>query len=81
MSKEGHNSGKALAAYLERIETLIAERSEVTNAITEVKREAKGAGFDVATMNAMLKLRQLDADSRRQQEELRDLYLTALGLL
>jgi uncharacterized protein (UPF0335 family) len=79
-----HNSeviaGKKLKSYIDRIEKLIEDRKAVSEDIKEVKQEAKGNGFDLKTINEVIKLRALDAEKRREQEELRDLYLSALGM-
>lgn len=42
--------------------------------------EAKGTGFDVKIIRQILKIRKLETQERLEQEELLDLYLTALGM-
>lgn len=77
----GHNSGARLVSILERIEKLEEEKRELANDIKDIKAEAKGTGFDVPTINEMLKLRRMSADKRNEKEELRDLYMNAIGLI
>jgi uncharacterized protein (UPF0335 family) len=69
-----------LRSFIERIERLEEEKAGIANDIKEVFAEAKAAGFDTKTMRQVLKLRQLEPDNRREQEELLDLYKQALGM-
>lgn len=79
----GHNSvaGPALRAFLERIERLHEEKKAMADDIAEVYGEAKGNGFDVKVMRKLVALRRQDADKRREEQEVMDLYMSALGLL
>ena len=81
---KGHNSeavaGKELKALITRVEKLLEERKSISEDISEVKREAKNQGFDMPTFNAMIKLRAMDAEARREKEELREIYIDSLGL-
>ena len=43
--------------------------------------EAKGTGFDPKTMRQIIKLRAMDKQTRMEEEEMLDLYKTALGML
>lgn len=70
-----------LRSFIERIERLEEEKAGIANDIKEVFAEAKAAGFDTKTMRQVLKLRRLEPDNRREQEELLDLYKQALGML
>lgn len=79
----GDNSVNAghLRAFIERIEKLEEEKKATAEDIKEVYGEAKGTGFNVKTMRKIVKIRQMDRDKRREEEEILDLYLSALGLL
>lgn len=74
-------SGERLLAYVERIELLEAEKKDITDAIKDVKAEARNFGFDVPTINAIVKLRKLSQQQREEQEALLDIYKAALGML
>lgn len=78
----GHNSIAAdrLKTFCERIERLKEEVAGLHDDIKDIKAEAKGAGFDLKTLNEMLRLRAMDSDKRQEQEDLRDLYASVLGL-
>ena len=48
--------------------------------IKDIYTELKAAGFDVKTMRKVVKLRAMDADKRREEEELLDVYKGQLNL-
>jgi uncharacterized protein (UPF0335 family) len=72
-------AGDRIRAFLERYEHLDEERRAITEDQKEVLAEAKGEGFDVKILKRILALRKMDADKRREEEEILDLYLGALG--
>lgn len=86
----GHNSGETnpsatvagqrLKQYIERIERLEEERKALGSDVRDVFAEAKGSGFDVKTMRHVLKLRKMNDNERKEQNELVDLYLNAIGM-
>ena len=69
-----------LRSFCERIARLESEKAALADDIKDVKAEAKGRGYDLKTLNEMLKLRKLDADEREAREALRQLYADALGI-
>jgi uncharacterized protein (UPF0335 family) len=69
-----------LRSIVERIERLEEERRALGDDIKDIKAEAKSAGFDVAVLNALLKLRKKEAAEVEEQETLLDLYRRALGM-
>jgi uncharacterized protein (UPF0335 family) len=83
--KAGHNSGAPdpghLKAFIERVERLEGEIAERREDVKEIYAEAKGTGFDVAVLRKIVAIRNQDADKRREQEEILDLYLHALGMI
>jgi uncharacterized protein (UPF0335 family) len=76
----GGLAGAQLRSLIERIECLEEEKIETAGAIRDVYAEAKGNGFDVRTMRAIIRLRKLESNDRQEQEALLDLYRGALGL-
>ena len=87
----GHNSeddtqdvggvaGKRLKSFLDRIERLSEEKKGLADDIKEIYMEAKSQGFDNQTMRKVLKLRQMDTEKRREQDDLLELYKAAIGL-
>ena len=77
--KEGV-AGKRLRSLLERIERLEGEKTSLAEDIKEIYSEAKGTGFDVKTMRKLIRLRKMDTEKRREEDELLELYKSALGM-
>ncbi len=69
-----------LKAFIERIERLEEEKKTIADDIKDVYSEAKGTGYDIKIMRKIVSLRKQDRDKRREEEEILDLYLTALGM-
>ena len=76
----GGVSGQRLKAYIERIERLEEEKAGLAEDVKDIYAEAKPAGFDVKTMRAVVKIRKMDNEKRREQEELLSLYKSAIGI-
>jgi uncharacterized protein (UPF0335 family) len=70
-----------LRAFIERVERLEEEKKALADDIRDVFAEAKGTGFDVKALRAVLKLRKQDVDERREHETILETYLHALGML
>lgn len=71
--------GGHLKAFIERIERLEEEKKAIADDIKEVYAEAKANGYDTKIIRKIVQLRKMDATKRREEAELLDLYLTALG--
>ena len=69
-----------LKSFIERIERLEGEKAELAEDIREVYGEAKSEGFDTKIMRQVIRLRKLEIQERREQEELLDTYRKALGM-
>lgn len=82
----GHNSvkendsGARLVQYIERIERLTQEKKDLGTDISEVKSEAKNAGFDVPVIMALVKLRGQDEQKRSEFNSLLHLYGQKIGI-
>jgi len=76
-STEAVNAGH-LRAFIERIERLEEEKKALSDDIKDVY--AKGNGFDVKIIRKIVSIRKQDRDKRREEEEILDLYLAALGM-
>lgn len=77
--KIGANSAGELKAFLERIERLEEERRLLGDDIKDVYGEAKHSGFDPKILRKIIKIRK-DPDQWREESELVDVYLQALGI-
>jgi uncharacterized protein (UPF0335 family) len=71
--------GGHLKSFIERIERLEEEKKAIADDIKDVYAEAKGNGYDVKIMRKIISLRRQDENKRREEEEILDLYLSALG--
>ena len=69
-----------LKAIVERVERLEEEKKAISDDIRDVFAEAKGNGFDVKIMRKIVSIRKQDREKRREEEEILDLYLAALGM-
>lgn len=77
----GDNAKERLKSFCERVERLEEDKRGLASDIKDIKTEAKSVGFDVKTLNEMLRLRRMDTNKRQEQEELRDTYMAALDLI
>lgn len=87
----GHNSNDTveasqtvaagqLRAFIERIERLEEDKQTVAEDIREVYAEAKGTGFDVKAIRALIRARKQDQAKRAEFMAILDLYASALGM-
>lgn len=74
------DSAKRLNAFIEKIEGLEEEKKQSADLIKDEYLVAKGAGFDPKVMRAILKLRKKSADEIQEEEQMLDLYRSALGM-
>jgi uncharacterized protein (UPF0335 family) len=82
-SEEGMNdavNAGHLRSFIERIEKLEEEKKALGDDIKDVYAEAKGTGFDVKILRKIVSIRRQDKDKRREEEEILELYLAALGM-
>jgi uncharacterized protein (UPF0335 family) len=69
-----------LRAFIERIERLEEEKKALSDDVRDVYAEAKGNGFDAKVIRKVVSIRKQDRDKRREEEEILELYLAALGM-
>lgn len=69
-----------LKSFIERIERLEEEKAALQADIKEVYSEAKSTGFETKIMKEIVKLRKKDAHTRKEEEQLLDLYKRAVGM-
>jgi uncharacterized protein (UPF0335 family) len=69
-----------LRSFIERYETLEAEKKDIAEQQKEVLAEAKGCGYDTAIMREIIKLRKMAPDERAEKEAILQVYLDALGM-
>ncbi|HZJ13151.1 MAG TPA: DUF2312 domain-containing protein [Methyloceanibacter sp.] len=69
-----------LRAFVTRIERLEEEKAALAADLREIYAEAKGSGFDVKALRAVVRLRKQDETKRREEEATLTTYLHALGM-
>lgn len=90
MTTIGHNSGETqdtggvsgqrLKSFIERVERLEEEKSVIADDIKDIFAEAKAVGFDTKTIRKVIRLRKMDKEKRNEEEELLELYKSAIGM-
>jgi uncharacterized protein (UPF0335 family) len=68
-----------LRQLVTRIEKLEEEKKSIADDIKETYGEAKGMGYDTKVLRQVIRIRKQDRAEREEQEQVRDLYLLALG--
>lgn len=81
MAKFGGISAEQLRQYIERIERLEQDKSQIAENIRDAYAEAKANGFDAKVMRQVLKIRKMESKDREEQEFILDTYLAALGMI
>lgn len=76
----GGVAGQRLKAFLERVERLEEERKALGDDVKDIYAEAKGVGFDTKIMKRVLKLRKMEPEKVREEDELLELYKAAIGM-
>lgn len=85
-AKIGHNSAinqetqARLKSIVDRVETLEAEKKDLGGDIKDIFEEAKGAGFDVKAIKAVIKMRKRKAAEVQDETTVIETYCRALGM-
>ena len=69
-----------LRAFVDRIERMDEELKAINDDKREIYAEAKGNGFDVAALKAVIKIRRQDHVERMELEAIIEIYMSALGM-
>lgn len=81
MPTAGHNANAQLRAIVERVERLEEEKKTIADDIRDVYAEAKGNGYDVKALRALIRRRKQDANDLAEHETILQTYMHALGML
>ncbi len=68
-----------LRLLIERIERQEEEKKIISDSIREIYSEAKGHGYDVKILRAVIRLRKMEKNERAEYEVLLETYMNALG--
>ena len=77
---DGQVSGNRLKSFIERVERLEDEKKALAEDIRDVYAEAKSTGFEPKIMRKIISLRKANLEKRREEQELLDLYMAAIGM-
>lgn len=80
MAVEDSVAQDQLRAFIERIERMEEEKAAIAADIKEIYAEAKGNGFNTTILRQIVRIRQMDANERMENEALLDLYMSALNM-
>lgn len=69
-----------LKQYVERLERLEEDKKGVAEDIKAVMAELKMQGYDPKIVRKVLKIRQMNANDRAEEEAVLQTYLNALGM-
>jgi uncharacterized protein (UPF0335 family) len=69
-----------LRLLIERVERLEEEKKGISDDIKDVYLEAKATGYDPKIMRAIVRLRRMKPDDRREADALLETYKWALGI-
>ena len=75
----GGVAAERLRSFVERIERHEEDKAGLANDIKDVYLEAKGEGFDTKVLRKLFGVRKKDPQQRREEDELLELYLSAIG--
>ena len=75
----GGVAAERLRSFIARVERLEEDKANIAHDIKEVYSEAKGEGYDVRVLRKIISIRKRDPRERAEEEELLELYLSALG--
>ena len=74
------STAEELRSFVERIERLEEEKSNISSDIRDVYSEAKSRGYDTKILRKIISLRKKEPHEREEEEMLLELYRSAIGL-
>lgn len=74
------STAEELRSFVERIERLEEEKSNISSDIRDVYSEAKSRGYDTKILRKIVALRKKEPHEREEEEMLLELYRSAIGL-
>jgi uncharacterized protein (UPF0335 family) len=76
----GDNAKQQLLSVIERIENREEAKCEIQEEVKDIYAEAKGVGYDVAALRAIVRMRREDPSKRAEREAIIETYAVALGV-
>ena len=75
------STAERLKSYVERVERLEEDKSNIQEDIKELYGAIKGDGFDVPIFKKLIAIRKIEAAKRQEMDEVLDLYQRAIGMI
>ncbi len=72
--------GEEIRQFIERYESLEAQKKDLAEEMKEVMAEAKGRGYDTKVLKKIIAIRKRDKDDIAEEEAILELYKEALGM-
>lgn len=73
-------TAEELRSFIERIERLAAEKTDIMDQSKEVFAEAKGRGYDTKVMKKIVSIRKRNRDDIDNENAITEMYMEALGM-
>lgn len=73
-------TAEELRQFIERIEQINSEISDLTEGRKEIFAEAKGRGYDTKIIRKLIAIRKRRADDLAEEEAILEMYKSALGM-
>lgn len=78
--RNSSSAGDELRQFVERFETLEADKKAVAEDQKQLMAEAKARGYDTKVLRRIIAERKRDADAIAEEEAILDLYRSVLGM-
>ena len=72
--------GEEIRQFIERYESLEAQKKDLAEEMKECMAEAKGRGYDVKVLKKIIAIRKRDKDDLAEEEAILEMYKQALGM-
>lgn len=73
-------TAEELLQFVERYETLAAEKQSVAEQQKEVMAEAKSRGYETKAIRKIVTMRKKSPEARAEEEAILDVYKAAIGM-
>ena len=73
-------TAEELRSFVERVETLEAEKAAIADGTKEVLAEAKGRGYDTKVIRKIVAIRKRNRDDVDNENAITELHMNALGM-
>jgi uncharacterized protein (UPF0335 family) len=72
-------AGERIKSFIERIERLEEKKAALAEDIKEIYAEVKAVGFEAKIIRKIVSLRKIEKERREEENQLLEMYLSAIG--